>query len=52
MKYSTRDLPPPTVDRDFEPPKPERMSPIFKDVIGGCLFLVAVFMNVYLILGM
>jgi hypothetical protein len=36
--------------RDFS--KPERLSPVFKDICAGCLFLVAVFMNVYLILGM
>lgn len=53
MKYTLpRDLPPPTVDRDFEPPKPERLSPVFKDICGACIFLFAVLCNVYFILGL
>jgi hypothetical protein len=48
----SRPLPQSPELRDFSHAKPERLSPVFKDICAGCLFLVAVFMNVYLILGM
>lgn len=38
--------------RDYEPPKPQRLSPVFRDICGGCVFLAAVSLNVFLILGL
>lgn len=37
---------------DFEPAKPQRLSPVFRDICGGLVFVAAVSLNVFLILGM
>lgn len=47
MKYS-RDI-----QHDYQPPEPRHeFSTLFKDLMGGVLLTVLVFVNVFLILGL
>lgn len=50
MKYSTRDLPPPTVDRDFAS-RPSESSPLFRDLIGAVALFAEVGLIVFLLMG-